>query len=365
MKTSKERSHCAQQELIVDAMKLTVGSTLGSLLCLVLCTVSLDPSQIQVYPETGGISGVFMARLKNKKYSFNATAAAEVCSSLGVRIATRAEVEMAQSKGLQTCRFGWVKEQIAVIPRIEGNEKCGQKKVGVIAWAASTSAVFEVFCFNSTGQSEATTLTTPRITTPVGSSPQAKATSSSLIQSTLFNKNFLSPSTSISSSFSTSVSSTFFHSTVSSAAIRSPHSVSPSIALQPLSTSTSSTSSSAATFSSTILSTDPFTYSSSLNTPTSNQTEQPPQPPPRASFGEVPMACVITAVMLVLMAAAGAVWYFKIKRAHRLPPWVRIRHKDAVEMWKHTDQQSSSKKKEKSSSSEDITLQLEEDTESS
>ncbi|KAL7878701.1 hypothetical protein AOLI_G00096750 [Acnodon oligacanthus] len=343
-------------------MKLTVGSTLGSLLCLVLCTVSLDHSQIQVYPETGGISGVFMAMLKNKKYSFNATAAAEVCTSLGVRIATRAEVEMAQSKGLQTCRFGWVKEQIAVVPRVEGNEKCGQNKVGVIPWAASMSTVFEVFCFNVTGQSEATTLTTPRITTPVGSNPQPIATSSSLIQSTLFNKNFLSPSTSISSRFSTSVSSTFFHSTVSTAAIRSLHSASPSIALQPL--STSSTSSSAVTFSSTIPSTNPFTYSPSLNTPTSNQTEQPTQPPPRASFGEVPMACVIIAVMLVFMAVAGAVWYFKIKRAHHLPPWVRIRHKDAVEMWKHTDQQSFSKKKEKSSSSEDITLQLEDDTES-
>ncbi|KAL6479015.1 hypothetical protein MHYP_G00124480 [Metynnis hypsauchen] len=343
-------------------MKLTVGSTLGSLLCLVLCTVSLDHSQIQVYPETGGISGVFMAMLNNKKYSFNATAASEVCTSLGVRIATRAEVEMAQSKGLQTCRFGWVKEQIAVIPRVEGNEKCGQKKVGVIPWAASTSTLFEVFCFSATGQSEATTLTTPRITTPVGSSPQPKATSSLLIQSTLFNKNFLSPSTSISSSFSTSVSSTFFHSTISSAAITSLHSASPSITLQPVSTSSSS--SAAATFSSTIPSTHPFTYSSSLNTPTSNQTEQPTQPPLRASFGEVPMACVIIAVMLVFMAAAGAVWYFKIKRAHRLPPWVRIRHKDAVEMWKHKDQQSSSKKKEKNSSSEDITLQLEDDTES-
>ncbi|KAL7871169.1 hypothetical protein SRHO_G00086660 [Serrasalmus rhombeus] len=347
-------------------MKLTVGSTLGSLLCLVLCTVSLDHSQIQVYPETGGVSGVFMAMLKNKKYSFNATAAAEVCTSLGVRIATRAEVEMAQSKGLQTCRFGWVKEQIAVVPRIEGNEKCGQKKVGVIPWAASTSTMFEVFCFSATGQSEATTLTTPRITTPVGSSPQPKATSSLLIQSTLFNKNFLSPSTSLSSSFSTSVSSAFVHSTVSTAAIRSPHSASPSIALQPLSTSStsSSSSSSAVTFSSTIPFTHPFTYSSSLNTPTSNQTEQPTHPPPRASFGEVPMACVIIAVMLVFMAAAGAVWYFKIKRAHRLPQWVRIRHKDAVEMWKHTDQKSSSKKKVKNSSSEEITLQLEDDTES-
>ncbi|XP_017550965.1 lymphatic vessel endothelial hyaluronic receptor 1b [Pygocentrus nattereri] len=344
-------------------MKLTVGSTLGSLLCLVLCTVSLDHSQIQVYPETGGVSGVFMAMLKNKKYSFNATAAAEVCTSLGVRIATRAEVEMAQSKGLQTCRFGWVKEQIAVVPRIEGNEKCGQKKVGVIPWAVSTSTVFEVYCFSATGQSEATTLTTPRITTPVGSSLQPKATSSLLIQSTLFNKNLLSPSTSLSSSFSTSASSAFVHSTVSTAAIRSPHSASPSIALQPLSTSStssssSSSSSSAATFSSTIPFTHPFTYSSSLNTPTSNQTEQPTHPPPRASFGEVPMACVIIAAMLVFMAAAGAIWYFKIKQAHRLPQWVRLRHKDAVEMW------SSSKKKVKNSSPEEITLQLEDDTES-
>ncbi|KAI4901654.1 hypothetical protein NFI96_012833 [Prochilodus magdalenae] len=213
-------------------MKPTECSMLVPLLSLVLCTVSLDPSQIQVYPEDGGISGVFMAMLKTaaKQYSFNATTAAEVCTSLSVRIATMTEVKMAQRNGLQTCRYGWIKEKLAVIPRVEANEKCGQNNVGVISWPASTSKLFEVFCFNST---------------------------------------------------------------------------------------------------------------------------------------EVPTACVIIAVMLILMAAAGAVWYFKIKRAHRLSVWVRIRHKDAVEteMRRHVDQQCSSKKKGKSNSSDDIILQLEEDTE--
>ncbi|KAK1785316.1 hypothetical protein P4O66_018233 [Electrophorus voltai] len=136
---------------------------LCSLLSLVLYTVSLDPSQIQaaagfsilhsctVYPENGSISGVFIAMPKNKKYSFNATIAREVCESLSAHIATRAEVQLANHNGLQTCRYGWVKEQIAVIPRTEKNEKCGQNKVGVITWAASPSTSFDVFCFSLTG----------------------------------------------------------------------------------------------------------------------------------------------------------------------------------------------------------------------
>uniref|UniRef100_A0A4W4F463 Link domain-containing protein n=1 Tax=Electrophorus electricus TaxID=8005 RepID=A0A4W4F463_ELEEL len=124
---------------------------LCSLLSLVLYTVSLDPSQIQVYPENGSTSGVFIAMPKNKKYSFNATIAREVCESLSAHIATRAEVQLANHNGLQTCRYGWVKEQIAVIPRTEKNEKCGQNKVGVITWAASPNTSFDVFCFSLTG----------------------------------------------------------------------------------------------------------------------------------------------------------------------------------------------------------------------
>ncbi|XP_072551355.1 lymphatic vessel endothelial hyaluronic receptor 1b [Salminus brasiliensis] len=345
-------------------MKSSMGLTLCCLLSLVLCTASLDLSQIEVYPENGGISGVFMAMLKNKAYSFNASTATEVCRSLSARIATKAEVEMAHRDGLETCRFGWVEENIVVVPRINQHEKCGKNKVGVVSWFTSTSRLFEVFCFNSTGQSEVTTTTTPATTNPVDRGPQDNTTFPRPIQSTASNKNFLSPSSSVpstSSGFSTSVAYTSFPSTVSSMATRSPPSLSPSTAHYPISTSSSS---STAPYSSTTLFTHLLTYSSSLNS-SSNQTGPPALDISTASFGEVPTACVVIAVMLILMAAAGAVWYFKIKRSHRLPPWVRIRHKDMVEteMWKHIEQKQTGKNKEKRSSSEDIPLQLE-DTDS-
>ncbi|XP_066541728.1 lymphatic vessel endothelial hyaluronic receptor 1b [Hoplias malabaricus] len=345
-------------------MKPTVGSTLAStLLSLVLCTVGLDPNQTKVYPENGGISGVSMVMLKDKAYSFNATVAAEVCMSLRVRIATKAEVETAHSNGLQTCRFGWIKEQIAVIPRIVANEKCGQKRVGVITWAVPVSRPFEVFCFNTSGQAKATTRTTPRMTTAEDRGPRDKTTSPSLIQSTLFNTNILSTSSSAPSSFvfSSPVSSTFVYSTVSSAATSSPPSLSSSTSHNPLSTSSSAP---ATSFSPSILSSHPLTFFPFINT-SSNQTEQPVHPPPTESFGEVPTACLIIVAVLVLMAVAGAVWYFQVKRTQLLPPWVRIGHKDMVEteMWKHTDQRHSSKQKKKNNFSDNIILQLEEDIE--
>lgn len=60
---------------------------------------------LTVYPENGGISEVFIVWIKNQSYRFNATTAIDVCSSLGFRIATQAQVETAHSNGLQTCRY--------------------------------------------------------------------------------------------------------------------------------------------------------------------------------------------------------------------------------------------------------------------
>uniref|UniRef100_W5K8P3 Lymphatic vessel endothelial hyaluronic acid receptor 1 n=1 Tax=Astyanax mexicanus TaxID=7994 RepID=W5K8P3_ASTMX len=281
-------------------MKSRVGLTLCCLLFLLHFTVSLDLSQIEVYPENGGISGVFMAMLKKKSNSFNATTASEVCRSLSVRIATKTEVESALAAGLETCRFGWVEENIAVVPRINPHEKCGKSKVGIVTWSTPLSRLFDVFCFNSTGQTKATTATTPTTTNPINTSPQANSTPPRPIHSTASNKNFLSlssPASSTSSTFSTSMSSTFFPTV---AATRIPPSLSLSTTQSPLATSSSN---STASLSSISLSTHPLTYTSSLSSQ-SNQTGPLAPDTPTSSFGEVPTACVIIAVMLILMAAA-------------------------------------------------------------
>lgn len=52
---------------------------------------------------------------------------------------------------LSLCRFGWIDEQVAIIPRIQAKESCGQGRVGIITWRASLTTPFDVFCFNLTG----------------------------------------------------------------------------------------------------------------------------------------------------------------------------------------------------------------------
>ncbi|XP_036443207.1 lymphatic vessel endothelial hyaluronic acid receptor 1a [Colossoma macropomum] len=111
--------------------------------------VLIDISKITVFPKHGSISGVFHASLPGS-YAFNASTARDVCEQLGVTIADKAQVLRASTHGFETCRFGWIDEQIAVVPRIQANEVCGKGKVGVIPWRAGLSTKFDVFCFNST-----------------------------------------------------------------------------------------------------------------------------------------------------------------------------------------------------------------------
>ncbi|XP_024295925.1 lymphatic vessel endothelial hyaluronic acid receptor 1 [Oncorhynchus tshawytscha] len=130
----------------------------------------VDPSKINAFPERQ-IAGVFLVSCTNDlnqfTYAFNASEAREVCWYLGVTMASNSQVEEAQRLGLETCRFGWIDEHFAVIPRIEASKTCGQNQTGVIKWRASVTKLFDVFCFNaSVIQLEDTTadtaLTTPK-----------------------------------------------------------------------------------------------------------------------------------------------------------------------------------------------------------
>ncbi|KAM9481222.1 lymphatic vessel endothelial hyaluronic receptor 1b [Clarias gariepinus] len=344
-------------------MVSSVCSVLCLLLSLVICTASLDLSQIQVYPQNGGISKVFVVQLKNQAYKFNATTAIDVCTRMGVSIATRAQVETAHHNGLETCRYGWVMEKIAVIPRIKKNPNCGKNKTGVIVWSTLPSQLFDAFCFNSTGQTEATTSTDSNMTTVSPGRTDAKTTSSSFIKSTQLNKNFIGSSLSpqpISTAFNTSVLPTTFPSTVAPMTTKSfqtspPSSSPPSAGYQP---SISSSLSTSITY--TDLSLHPFIYSSSV-TIFHNETDDQPLSGKRFSFGAVPIACVFLVVTLLVMAGTGTFWYFKIKQQHRLSPWERIQHKDMfeTEMWRHTED--FNMQNDSRNCSDDITLQMEDE----
>lgn len=71
-----------------------------------------------------------------------------LCWSLGVDIASKAQVREALARGLETCRFGWIDEHFAVIPRRTALNNCGQNKTGLVPWRAFVTQKFDVFCFN-------------------------------------------------------------------------------------------------------------------------------------------------------------------------------------------------------------------------
>ncbi|XP_022058225.2 lymphatic vessel endothelial hyaluronic acid receptor 1a [Acanthochromis polyacanthus] len=114
---------------------------------------------IRVFPaETQSIAGVIQVTslndLNQPQYAFNASEARRICLFLGLSIATKAQVERALSRGLETCRFGWIDEHFVVIPRIQALANCGQNQTGLVPWRASVTRKFDVFCFNESDAAE-------------------------------------------------------------------------------------------------------------------------------------------------------------------------------------------------------------------
>ncbi|XP_068458499.1 lymphatic vessel endothelial hyaluronic receptor 1b [Clinocottus analis] len=117
------------------------------LFSLAVVLLASDSELIEA-PAGLSVAGVFLL-MDGGSYSFNAAAAGAACLSLSVRIASRAQMERAVQRGLQTCKFGWIAERIAVVPRLTADEKCGKGKTGLVTWFAKKDQKFGVFCFNA------------------------------------------------------------------------------------------------------------------------------------------------------------------------------------------------------------------------
>uniref|UniRef100_A0A8C1ZY12 Lymphatic vessel endothelial hyaluronic receptor 1b n=1 Tax=Cyprinus carpio TaxID=7962 RepID=A0A8C1ZY12_CYPCA len=340
-------------------------------LCLPLflftSTFCVDVSLIQV-PTNDGISGVLLVQTKNNVYSLNATTAREACEAIKMRIAKKAEVETANNNGFQTCRFGWVEEQIAVIPRIEKSEKCGKNKLGISVWRADISKMFDVYCFKPAGPdgSFETTSNRPQSTTggrtPTNNHYSTKTTHPSSIKSTstpAYTSRSLPPYTSTPSiSFAFNTSSTTFTTlslskiSDSSQATTSPLSLSSPRTSRKFSTSSPSSSSHSFThfsplsfssprtsrkFSTSSPSSSSHSFTHFLLQHSSTPTGQPALSQTTAYIRASPKTFVIISIVLLfLLAAAGAAWYLKIKRGQRFPSWDRMRPNEITEteMWK-------------------------------
>ncbi|XP_043099718.1 lymphatic vessel endothelial hyaluronic acid receptor 1a [Puntigrus tetrazona] len=111
-------------------------------------SLTFDIQLVKVNPKRA-VSGVFEVSVGNT-YALSASAARDLCERLGLTIASKAQVAEAQKHGLETCRFGWVDEQIAVVPRVQVKSNCGNGGTGVVVWRADAGRRFDAFCFNST-----------------------------------------------------------------------------------------------------------------------------------------------------------------------------------------------------------------------
>ncbi|KAM9825746.1 lymphatic vessel endothelial hyaluronic acid receptor 1a [Syngnathus typhle] len=105
---------------------------------------------LRVFPAKS-IAGVVQLSLINDQnqteYAFNVTEARDICTNIGFSFATKDQVNEALNRGLETCRFGWIDEHYAVIPRIKALKNCGQNQVGLLPWRAALDKKFDVFCF--------------------------------------------------------------------------------------------------------------------------------------------------------------------------------------------------------------------------
>lgn len=93
--------------------------------------------------------GVTLVTTKNTAHQMNLTEAKEACKLLGLTLASKNQVEAARTSGFETCSYGWVEDQILVIPRIFANPKCGKNGVGVLVWRTPVSKKSSAFCYNS------------------------------------------------------------------------------------------------------------------------------------------------------------------------------------------------------------------------
>ncbi|XP_061526939.1 lymphatic vessel endothelial hyaluronic acid receptor 1a [Phycodurus eques] len=119
---------------------------------------------LQVFPAKS-VAGVIQISLVNDKkqpvYGFDITEARNLCAHLGLDLASKDQVTEAHNRGLETCRFGWIDEHFAVIPRVRALLNCGQNRTGLVPWRAALDKKFDVFCFNQSDYTAEEETTTP------------------------------------------------------------------------------------------------------------------------------------------------------------------------------------------------------------
>uniref|UniRef100_A0A3P9IR10 Link domain-containing protein n=1 Tax=Oryzias latipes TaxID=8090 RepID=A0A3P9IR10_ORYLA len=272
----------------------------------------------KVIPQGYTSSGVFLL-IEGGTYTLNFTAARDTCLSLNVTMATKAQMEWAIQHGLETCKFGWIAEMIAVIPRLKSDMMCGKGKTGVVSWNAPKHKKFAVFCFNSSAlenleQRLSTSTVSSKFLTPssrLKTPPTSPAAPALELTSTSPPS---TPSPTAGSHKQLSFSSTF----------------------SPLVQTMSPTGSSSSPLPLLIISNsseDGFTFFTSTQTSGPSLSSESEPPKPNILMKYFP-AVIIALVGVSILMAAGAVSIYKWGRSS----WYQQQQDDAeTEMWKFTN----------------------------
>ncbi|XP_042352186.1 lymphatic vessel endothelial hyaluronic receptor 1b isoform X2 [Plectropomus leopardus] len=292
-----------------------------------------DTSLIKV-PQSPKAAGVFML-VEGGKYTFNFTTAGAACLFLNVTIATKAQMERAVQHGLETCKFGWIAERIAVVPRLTSDKNCGKGNTGVVLWYAKPEQMFGVFCFNASDLEE-----TPDRST---ASPQSSALSTTPTALTQTSAPATSPPRSTTKS-PPSLTTKFSEQTSFTSAFkflfqttRSPR-ILATTTPKPLSTHIPTSLSHPLTSKPTVtirLAFSTSAHASSFSVSSKSATLRPTNST-KPSLGDVPTTLIILGIILLLLTAAGIVWYYKL---NIFTMWSQGLQKDDIEteMWKHAD----------------------------
>uniref|UniRef100_A0A3P8T3T9 Lymphatic vessel endothelial hyaluronic receptor 1b n=1 Tax=Amphiprion percula TaxID=161767 RepID=A0A3P8T3T9_AMPPE len=313
---------------------------------LAVFLLTSESSLIKVSPQSHSVAGVFMPN-KEGTYTLNFTAARATCLFLNVTMATRAQMERAVQHGLETCRFGWIAEQIAVVPRLTSNNNCGRGKTGLVTWSALADRKFNVFCFNASDFEETLKTST--------TGPQSSTSSATLTTSTLTSR----PTTPSVRSTPLVRSTLVVRSTIkptrkpiiTESPEQTPLTSAPLVQTTP-STRISSSTPSSLTPSSThiaaplprLLTSKPAIVSFAFSTSghasnislSSESVLSQSVSSAKPSLGVVPTALVVVSIIILLLTAAGAVWYYTLKR-NIFTFWSQGQQRDDIEteMWKH------------------------------
>ncbi|KAJ0069797.1 hypothetical protein NL108_014669 [Boleophthalmus pectinirostris] len=180
-------------------------------LILVDFSSSLDRSLITVF-SFPPVSGVVLLTGPWGKYQFDFSEAKEACLFKNVSMATIPQLQRALDHGLETCKFGWVSEQIVAVPRLSSVSTCGGGKTGVVTWTTPEKLKFGVWCFNASDFKEASKITPTISTTYVKTTPPPTFTTTTILTtvttSTTTSTSTAISTTSITTSTSTAISTT-------------------------------------------------------------------------------------------------------------------------------------------------------------